>query len=55
MTAAAPETAILPFLPRNDPATSIRTAATLDRLSQGRPLINVATGCGPADLHGDGV
>lgn len=37
------------------PSMSARMAATFDRLSGGRLLINVVTGGDPAELHGDGV
>ncbi len=39
----------------NEPAMSARMAATLDRLSEGWLLINVAAGGDPAELRGDGV
>jgi alkanesulfonate monooxygenase len=38
-----------------EPALAVRTAATLDRLSDGRLLINVVTGGDPVELKGDGV
>ena len=38
-----------------EPAFAARTAATLDRLSDGRLLINVVTGGDPVELKGDGV
>jgi alkanesulfonate monooxygenase len=38
-----------------EPAFAARMAATLDRLSGGRLLINVVTGGDPAELKGDGV
>src|SRR5580692_12970664 len=38
-----------------EPAFAGRAAATLDRLSDGRLLINVVTGGDPAELKGDGV
>jgi alkanesulfonate monooxygenase len=38
-----------------EPAFAARTAATLDRLSVGRLLINVVTGGDPVELKGDGV
>ena len=38
-----------------EPAFAARTAATLDRLSNGRLLINVVTGGDPVELKGDGV
>jgi alkanesulfonate monooxygenase len=37
------------------PSMSARMAATLDRLSDGRLLINVVAGGDPAELRGDGV
>jgi alkanesulfonate monooxygenase len=37
------------------PAVAARMAATLDRLSGGRLLINVVTGGDPVELHGDGL
>jgi alkanesulfonate monooxygenase len=37
------------------PSLSARMAATFDRLSRGRLLINVVTGGDPAELAGDGV
>ena len=37
------------------PAVSARMAATLDRISNGRLLINVVTGGDPVELKGDGV
>ncbi|MFC2249682.1 FMNH2-dependent alkanesulfonate monooxygenase [Labrys portucalensis] len=37
------------------PAFAARSAATLDRLSDGRLLINVVTGGDPVELKGDGV
>src|ERR1700730_3242323 len=37
------------------PSMSARMAATLDRLSGGRLLINVVTGGDPGELRGDGV
>jgi alkanesulfonate monooxygenase len=38
-----------------EPSFAARTAATLDRLSNGRLLINVVTGGDPLELKGDGV
>src|SRR6202023_592236 len=38
-----------------EPAFAARAAATLDRLSDGRLLINVVTGGDPFELKGDGV
>src|ERR1700712_382038 len=37
------------------PSMSARMAATLDRLSGGRLLVNVVAGGDPGELHGDGV
>jgi alkanesulfonate monooxygenase len=37
------------------PTVAARMTATLDRLSEGRLLINVVTGGDPAELRGDGV
>ena len=39
----------------NEPSMSARMAATFDRLSEGRLLINVVAGGDPAELRGDGV
>jgi alkanesulfonate monooxygenase len=39
----------------SEPSMTARMAATLDRLSGGRLLINVVAGGDPAELHGDGV
>ena len=39
----------------SEPAFAARMAATLDRLSEGRLLINVVTGGDPVELKGDGV
>src|SRR5690349_904801 len=39
----------------SSPALSARMAATFDRLSNGRLLINVVTGGDQAELEGDGV
>jgi len=39
----------------SEPAFAARMAATLDRLSGGRLLINVVTGGDPVELKGDGV
>ncbi|MBV9654237.1 MAG: FMNH2-dependent alkanesulfonate monooxygenase [Acetobacteraceae bacterium] len=39
----------------SEPSMTARMAATLDRLSGGRLLINVVTGGDPAELQGDGV
>src|SRR5262249_27975786 len=38
-----------------EPALAARMAATLDRISGGRLLINVVAGGDPAELRGDGV
>jgi alkanesulfonate monooxygenase len=38
-----------------EPSVAARMAATLDRLSGGRLLINVVTGGDPVELHGDGL
>lgn len=38
-----------------EPAFAARAAATLDRISDGRLLINVVTGGDPVELKGDGV
>jgi alkanesulfonate monooxygenase len=37
------------------PSAAARMAATLDRISNGRLLINVVTGGDPVELHGDGL
>ena len=39
----------------SEPAMTARMAATLDRLSGGRVLINVVAGGDPVEMHGDGV
>jgi alkanesulfonate monooxygenase len=39
----------------SEPSMTARMAATLDRLSDGRLLINVVTGGDPQELRGDGV
>jgi len=39
----------------SEPSMTARMAATLDRLSNGRLLINVVTGGDPLELRGDGV
>ncbi|WP_422918667.1 FMNH2-dependent alkanesulfonate monooxygenase [Rhizosaccharibacter radicis] len=39
----------------SEPSMTARMAATLDRLSEGRLLVNVVTGGDPAELRGDGV
>src|SRR4051794_24391809 len=38
-----------------EPAAAARMAATLDRISNGRLLINVVTGGDPIELKGDGI
>jgi alkanesulfonate monooxygenase len=59
-------TALMPFTRRlkflvavrpglSSPALAARMAATFDRFSEGRLLINVVTGGDPAELAGDGV
>jgi alkanesulfonate monooxygenase len=37
------------------PAAAARMAATFDRMSEGRLLVNVVTGGDPAELRGDGI
>jgi len=39
----------------SEPSMTARMAATLDRLSAGRVLINVVAGGDPVEMHGDGV
>jgi alkanesulfonate monooxygenase len=39
----------------SEPSMTARMAATLDRLSEGRVLINVVAGGDPVEMHGDGV
>ena len=39
----------------SEPSMTARMAATFDRLSSGRLLINVVAGGDPSELHGDGV
>jgi hypothetical protein len=39
----------------SEPSMTARMAATLDRLSEGRVLINVVAGSDPVEMHGDGV
>lgn len=39
----------------SEPSMTARMAATFDRLSNGRLLVNVVTGGDPAELEGDGV
>ena len=58
--ALAPTTERLRFLAAvrpglQTPAVAARMTATLDRISQGRLLINVVTGGDPVELKGDGV
>jgi alkanesulfonate monooxygenase len=59
-SALAPLTQRLRFLVAvrpglQEPAAAARMAATLDRISGGRLLINVVTGGDPVELKGDGV
>jgi alkanesulfonate monooxygenase len=59
-SALAPLTQRLRFLVAvrpglQEPAVAARMAATLDRISNGRLLINVVTGGDPVELKGDGV
>ncbi|MGU3536789.1 FMNH2-dependent alkanesulfonate monooxygenase [Methylobacterium sp. A54F] len=59
-SALAPLTRRLRFLVAvrpglQEPSMAARMAATLDRLSEGRLLINVVTGGDPVELRGDGV
>jgi len=59
-SAMVPQTRRLRFLVAvrpglSEPAFAARMAATLDRLSGGRLLINVVTGGDPVELKGDGV
>ena len=59
-SALAPLTKRLRFLVAvrpglQEPSMAARMAATLDRLSDGRLLINVVTGGDPVELRGDGV
>jgi alkanesulfonate monooxygenase len=59
-SALAPATECLRFLVAvrpglQEPAVAARMAATLDRFSNGRLLINVVTGGDPVELKGDGV
>ncbi len=59
-SAVAPMTQRLRFLVAvrpglGEPSMSARMAATLDRLTGGRLLVNVVTGGDPAELRGDGV
>jgi alkanesulfonate monooxygenase len=39
----------------SEPSMTARMAATLDRMSDGRLLINVVAGGDPTEMHGDGV
>ena len=39
----------------SEPSMTARMAATLDRLSEGRVLVNVVAGGDPVEMHGDGV
>jgi alkanesulfonate monooxygenase len=59
-SAMAPLTKYLRFLVAvrpglSEPSMTARMAATLDRLSEGRLLVNVVAGGDPAELRGDGV
>lgn len=59
-SALAPQTQRLRFLVAVRPglvapAAAARMAATLDRISGGRLLINVVSGGDPVELHGDGL
>ena len=59
-SALAPQTRRLRFLVAvrpglQEPAVAARMAATLDRISDGRLLVNVVTGGDPVELRGDGV
>ena len=59
-SALAPLTKRLRFLVAvrpglQEPSAAARMAATLDRISDGRLLINVVTGGDPVELRGDGV
>jgi alkanesulfonate monooxygenase len=59
-SALAPMTQRLRFLVAvrpglSEPSMTARMAATLDRLSGGRLLVNVVAGGDPTELHGDGV
>ncbi|ACA19349.1 Alkanesulfonate monooxygenase [Methylobacterium sp. 4-46] len=59
-SALAPLTRRLRFLVAvrpglQEPSAAARMAATLDRISEGRLLINVVTGGDPVELRGDGV
>src|ERR1700753_978968 len=39
----------------SEPSMTARMTATLDRISNGRALINVVAGGDPVEMHGDGV
>ncbi|HVJ52944.1 MAG TPA: FMNH2-dependent alkanesulfonate monooxygenase [Aliidongia sp.] len=59
-SALVPSTERLKFLVAvrpglQSPTVAARMAATLDRLSEGRLLINVVTGGDPVELEGDGI
>jgi alkanesulfonate monooxygenase len=59
-SAMVPETQTLRFLVAvrpglSEPSMTARMAATLDRISGGRVLINVVAGGDPEEMHGDGV
>jgi alkanesulfonate monooxygenase len=59
-SAMVPQTRRLRFLVAvrpglQEPSAAARMAATLDRISDGRLLINVVTGGDPGELRGDGV
>ena len=59
-SALAPQTRRLRYLVAvrpglQQPAQAARMAATLDRISEGRLLINVVTGGDPVELRGEGV
>ncbi|MBV8615922.1 MAG: LLM class flavin-dependent oxidoreductase, partial [Acetobacteraceae bacterium] len=59
-SAVAPQTRRLRFLVAvrpglQEPAMAARMSATLDRVSEGRLLINVVTGGDPVELRGDGI
>jgi len=59
-SAVAPQTRRLRFLVAvrpglQEPAMAARMAATLDRVSEGRLLINVVAGGDPVELRGDGI
>jgi alkanesulfonate monooxygenase len=59
-SAMVPQTRRLRFLVAvrpglSEPSMTARMASTLDRLSEGRVLINVVAGGDPVEMHGDGV